>query len=299
MSASTIYTNKTNKFIQRVIKIHGDTYDYSKVKYVKVMDKVEIICSTHGVFEQRPNNHLNGQGCPSCAGKEKRDTKSFIEESIKVHGDTYEYSLAEYKNSKTKVEIICPEHGVFKQKPDHHILRKQGCPQCHITFQGNTKSFIEKVSIIHNNKYDYSKVNYTNNKTKVEIICPEHGSFWQIPASHQCQGCGCEKCSSESHGGVTVRSDDRNANEICTLYNIKLTGNGEEFFKIGISKEHSVRHNTISRNSGYEVEVIDVLIDTRYNCNRLEKKLLNKRQRINKYVPNKKFAGWSECYTIL
>lgn len=44
--------------------------------------------------------------------------------------------------------------------------------------------FIEKSNEVHNNKYDYSKTNYVNNSTKVEIICPEHGSFWQRPDAH-------------------------------------------------------------------------------------------------------------------
>ena len=44
--------------------------------------------------------------------------------------------------------------------------------------------FIEKANLVHNNKYDYSLVNYINNKTKVKIICKKHGAFEQIPDSH-------------------------------------------------------------------------------------------------------------------
>lgn len=45
-------------------------------------------------------------------------------------------------------------------------------------------TFINKALKVHNNKYDYSKVNYVNNHTKVCIICPEHGEFWQQPNLH-------------------------------------------------------------------------------------------------------------------
>ena len=58
----------------------------------------------------------------------------------------------------------------------------------------NTQEFIEKAKKIHNNKYDYSKVEYVNVKTKVCIICPEHGEFWQTPDSHINGKSGCPKC---------------------------------------------------------------------------------------------------------
>lgn len=59
--------------------------------------------------------------------------------------------------------------------------------------------FIEKARIVHGNKYNYSKVDYINNTTKVEIICPTHGTFYQIPKDH-IKGCGCSKCSHERSG---------------------------------------------------------------------------------------------------
>ena len=59
-----------------------------------------------------------------------------------------------------------------------------------------TKQFIEKARAIHGNKYDYSKVNYINNREKIIIICPEHGNFKQRPAGHL-QGYGCKKCRKE------------------------------------------------------------------------------------------------------
>ena len=41
-------------------------YDYCDVKYVNAISKVEIICDKHGTFNQTPNNHLSGKGCPIC-----------------------------------------------------------------------------------------------------------------------------------------------------------------------------------------------------------------------------------------
>ena len=127
-------------------------------------------------------------------------TEIFIEKAREIHGNKYNYSKVEYVNSKTKVCIICPEHGEFWQRPSHH-LDGHGCTICAIKktvlrCRSNTKDFIEKATKIHINKYDYSKVEYVNNHTKVCIICPEHGEFWQLPSNHL-RGEGCIKCRTD------------------------------------------------------------------------------------------------------
>jgi hypothetical protein len=121
----------------------------------------------------------------------RKTTEEFIKMAKSIHGDGYDYSLVEYKNNKTKVKIICHEHGIFEQKPIHH-LRGHGCHECGDK-RLTTKQFIEKAKSIHKDKYDYSLVEYKNNKTKVRIICPEHGAFEQRPNDHL-RGRGCSKC---------------------------------------------------------------------------------------------------------
>ncbi len=195
--------SNSEEFIQKAKKVHGDKYDYSKVEYVDNVTNVCIICPEHGEFFQRPNNHLNGCGCPEC-GKIKISTKNtfdkntFIQKAKKVHGDKYDYSKVEYINSNTKVCIICPEHGEFWQNPASH-LRGNGCPKCgfkliSINNSLSQEEFIQKAKKVHGDKYDYSKVEYINNSTNVCIICPEHGEFFQRPSNHL-NGCGCPKCA--------------------------------------------------------------------------------------------------------
>jgi len=126
----------------------------------------------------------------------KKVTK-FIEKAKKTHGDKYDYSKVEYVDSRTKVCIICPEHGEFWQTPSQHV-RGNGCPLCANAKRGKrtmtTELYIEKAKEVHSDKYDYSKVNYVNPDTKICIICPEHGEFWQLPYSHL-TGHGCPKCN--------------------------------------------------------------------------------------------------------
>ncbi len=182
----------TEEFIKRAKEIHGDRYDYSKTVYVGANEKIEIICFKHGCFLQRMDQHIQmKQGCPKC-GLEKR--KSSLEYVIsrfeKIHNKKYIYDKVEYKNDYTKVEIICPEHGSFFQAPFNHFAG-QGCLYC--TKKYTTEEFVEKASKIHNNRYDYLRVEYRDSHTKIHIICPKHGSFYQNAGNHL-NGHGCPSC---------------------------------------------------------------------------------------------------------
>ena len=183
-----------NEYIDKVKIIHGDKYDYSLVNYIDSTTKIDIICKEHGVFNQIAHSHLSGHGCPRCVGINKT-TSQFIGEAKIIHGDKYDYSLVNYIDSTTKIDIICKEHGIFKQSPTNHISNKQGCVVCsNLLKKENTHGFIVKAKHIHGDKYDYSLVNYIDNITKVEIICEKHGSFLTKPNNHISNGSGCPKC---------------------------------------------------------------------------------------------------------
>jgi len=185
-------------------------YDYSKFKYSKMREKCIIICSEHGEFYPTVINFKNGSECPACSRKISRTgnkgTKSLTQEEIlkrfkEVHGNKYNYSEVKYINRSTKVKIICNScNNKFDQIPSSH-LKGHGCPKCskieaskkRIENTNNTKNITMNFKKIHGDKYDYSKVNYIDSNTKVEIICPEHGSFLQLPNSHN-SGNGCPKC---------------------------------------------------------------------------------------------------------
>lgn len=200
------------EFIQKAKLVHGDKYDYSLVNYVNVCTKVKIICPKHGIFEQTPAGHLDGNGCVACSyelriSKKRCTTEEFIKRAKEVHGDKYDYSKVEYINRHTKVCIICPIHGEFWQSPNVH-LKGCECPACSkikvsMKKLSNTKEFIQKAKNIHGDLYDYSNVEYVDSKTKVCIICHKHGEFWQRPNDHL-NGVGCPYCS-ESHGEKRIR----------------------------------------------------------------------------------------------
>lgn len=121
------------------------------------------------------------------------NSENFIEKAKEIHGDKYLYNKVVYTGSKEKVEIVCPIHGSFWVTPMHHVHRKVGCSACYGNKTKTTEEFINKANEVHKGKYNYSNVVYKNNRTKVCIICPEHGEFWQIPYDHL-RGIGCSKC---------------------------------------------------------------------------------------------------------
>lgn len=202
----------TEDCINRFMGVHGNTYDYSKVIYKNCDSKVIIGCKLHGDFLQSPYCHQNGQGCPKCGGTLKWDTGKFVEAARGIHGDTYDYSHVCYVNCDTPVKILCSIHGEFLQRPEVH-LRGAGCPKCaHATNADNCRSnaeeFIEKAKEVHGNeKYDYSRVHYVNCKVPVEILCKNHGPFFQTPNEHLGGG-GCIECWNERRALVNRLTQD-------------------------------------------------------------------------------------------
>ena len=189
------------EFIERSNKIHDFKYDYSLVDYINLNTKVIIICKKHGEFTQRPSAHSKGQGCPKCGIPKPNllTTDTFIKRSKIKHGDKYDYSLVEYKDSRTNVKIKCKKHGIFNQNPLCHY-NGSGCRKC---YSENIKTFtkeeiIEEANKKHNFKYDYSLLpDKLTKKEKVTIICENGHHFLQNMKDHigYRRSNGCKFCS--------------------------------------------------------------------------------------------------------
>ena len=195
-----------DEFIEKAIKKHGDKYDYSKVEYTGSHNKVCIICPEHREFYQSATNHLSGYGCKKCAyqyshGKYRLTSfETFLSQAKEIHGDKYDYSNVKWKNTSTKITIICPTHGEFLQIPQNHIRLKCGCRKCGRLIakskvnKYNTEYFKKHAIKKHGDKYDYSKTECFNATDKVEINCPIHGKFKQ-DANQHLMGHGCPDCN--------------------------------------------------------------------------------------------------------
>lgn len=197
----------STEFINKAKLIHGNLYDYTKTNYVGSKKNVEIICLLHGSFSQRATNHLQGKGCIKCSHNKIsinkiKSNEIFINNAILSHGNKYDYSLVNYVDSKTKVKIICPIHGIFEQTPNGH-LKGNNCDKCGGSCDLTIDEIIKKAKLIHGDKYDYSLTKCVKTNKKIKIICSKHGEFNQILNGHL-QGQGCPICK-ESKGENKIR----------------------------------------------------------------------------------------------
>ncbi len=150
--------------------MHGNRYDYSKVLYIAAKRNVAIICPEHGEFKQLPPNHYIGHGCHECGGNKPLTLDRFIKRAHKAHKGRYDYSRVELQNVESKVEIICPDHGSFLQRPASH-LKGFGCGRCGRVETAQKlghshERFLEDARRAHGDRYDYSQVEYVNALSK-------------------------------------------------------------------------------------------------------------------------------------
>ena len=175
--------------------------------------KIRFMCDKHGEFLAKPNEILSGQGCPKCGGTKKLTREEFIKSATLVHNGFFSYDDCNYVNVSTKVDITCPIHGTFSQKPNNH-LNGQGCLKCKlegikhkITMREQVNKSTSSISDAvfkerYYNKfghvYDLSDTVYVNNRTIFYPSCKIHGKF-PITPNHLMMGRGCPKCAKNYH----------------------------------------------------------------------------------------------------
>ncbi len=196
---------KTRAFVEKAKLIHGKTYSYASVHYLKAKTPVILVCKIHGKFTQTPEKHLRGQGCRKCgvlsrASKRSVSFESFIKRAITKHGNTYSYQEPSTPFGITStVSIVCKQHGEFKQQAIKHV-NGNGCPECAKTLMGktrNTKSgILHRFNLVHGQRFRYSKFLYTGFHVPSLITCKTHGEFLQSPMNHLA-GKGCPFCAND------------------------------------------------------------------------------------------------------
>jgi len=294
------------EFVKACNEKHGYKFDYSKFNLPKDKnDKTTVICPEHGKFYVNQYNHASGRdNCTLCNKEKKRKEKEsqLIEKAKRVHQDRFDYSEVDYRDSQTKVTIICPIHGRFYQHLLTHTNITHGCPKCSLEERAKkrtltTDEFIKRSRKVHGDRYDYSKVNYEHHDKHVEIICPFHGSFFQPPTCH-IEGAGCQVCNSGYYRDNRFFEDGfRGAYQPSTVYLVKMVNpvDGESFLKIGFTRK-CVDKRLESKNTGpYEWETIDSIKTTLFNSLLIENSFLSEFSDF-KYKPNHYFCGHTECF---
>jgi len=211
-----IRKERQNAFIKRAIIKFGDKFDYCEVDYYTSKTPVQITCPVHDKISISPKRFLNNLcGCIFCTNTKLTEMSNpkakekFIEKAIIKFGHKFDYSEIDFVDSRTRVKIICPIHGSFFQNPENHLRSESGCTKCgrRIAVEKTAllpkkllsplelkERFIKRASAKFDGKFDYSKVDYVNKSTAVEIVCPVHGSIFVTPGSHEASANGCGKC---------------------------------------------------------------------------------------------------------
>lgn len=221
-----------------------------------------------------------------------------------------DFSRSEYVSNNTKVVIVCKTHGETMQYP-HLLFKGAGCGQC-----GNARAGLKRMAIakekyfreckiIHNNFYDYSKSEYLGAHKKLRIICPLHGEFTCSANNHK-KGSGCAICgrmkteASINFGGKGVICETtlgRGDHSNIKLYVFKITSDNEDFYKVGLSNNPLKRSYGIRSDSNkiYKVEILHIVENNSDTLFKLEQSIVGS---LEKYSPNIKFGGYTECISI-
>jgi hypothetical protein len=184
----------TEEFIEEGTHIHGDKYTYNKTIYSGCKTILTITCINHGDFQITPTQFLIGRGCGACgilkrAKSNTKTTEQFVTEIKHIDTDNmYSFDKTIYTSCKNPVIITCKKHGDFELLATY-MLNGQGCPDCGQerkaeVFKKPLELYLNQAIRVHDNKFDYSKVIYKNNKTDIIIVCKLHGEFAQNPISH-------------------------------------------------------------------------------------------------------------------
>lgn len=197
------------EFVKSVVAVHGDDIDLSSAVYINDASKVLCKCNKCGhTWMASPNNLKHGKGCPECNHRSRKYTlDEWFEMAKNVHKGKYDLSLVnDYLSRTQKMKIICHErddngneHGVF-EIASNSFLNGRGCPKCALgkIIEKQVKPFnqmVQDAKGVHGDKYEYDKSTYKNVRTKMRIICPIHGEFWQTPHAHINKRCGCPSCN--------------------------------------------------------------------------------------------------------
>lgn len=274
---NTQVINNFNKLSEKFFNKFGTKFDYSKSIFIGMKDNITIICKEHGEFIQTPQMHLSSKfGCPKCATSNKvvpnrRSQESFIKDIDRAQNGNYALSNINFITTHSRYEFVCKIHNIaFKQKGSDALSGKCGCSLCKSERSSkrqmkSQEQWLEESTLFHKGKFDYSLVNYTGNKNRVQIICPTHGVFEQIAQQHLQHGC--DKCARD------LSAIERYKDTPTKFYSFKYN----DLYKIGVTTREIVKQRYEREQIEWDKvsELVEVQFDGFVDAYMLEQFLLN------------------------
>ena len=249
--------------------------------YVGMNKKAAIVCSEHGLQEERlmTTTLSGGHPCLDCA--QTRHFSGYSSASAKVVLEKYfenKYHIAKfvYEGKQTPVTLSCKKHGTWTIQFSSYTTSK-GCPNCLIkeniasrskglrrsaeaTKTKRFKAWLRVCKNFHKDKYDYGNVTYVNQKTEVQIGCPYHGDIWQTPDTHKRSGC--RYCADEELGGLYSQKYFLKYPERkrwpAALYYLKFSFKNHEWYKAGVTVSTLKNRFGLALAQGVSFEIINL-----------------------------------------
>lgn len=277
-------------------------------RYDNVKQRITVECPKHGQYSRTIEHHLSGRKCKKCADDErgtdliKRRGLKIIAEFKEIHGDRYDYSKFEYKGSETPSCIICPVHGEFQQTPYVHKI-SNGCSKCSRdatfsqTLEKRKKDFWDLVKDKHKGKLEIDLDTYVNYQTPMSYKCLRCGTEYKDTPNHLLYRDGCSLCW--GYGDIVYSREffDKHKDYLLEtpafFYICEVTGEGERFVKVGVSKNPDKR---FEGKTQYNFQIVETYPWSMYEAFNIEQSILRMFSE-NRYHPKINFTGVTECLT--
>lgn len=283
-------------------------------EYINTRVKIEIE-DKYGTLKVLPQSLINNNKATIISATNPTDyfkNKLFEKNEYYRRGEFI--ILGEYTSASTNIHLKC-RYGECNMIPNV-LLR--GANLTINAALDKTSYWINMAKEVHGDSYDYSKVSYINNFKKVTIICPLHGEFKQLPGNHLmakgCATCGLHLISKSKKSNPTGWNKTNwfnAAQKAKKFYSYKVyliecwdEETGERFIKIGRTFQEIKRRFVSNNDMPYQYKVLKVV--ERKNKNSYEdmeyiydlESRFKRMYKRYKYLPNKEFGGWQECFKI-
>lgn len=189
-----IAMRKTHEeFSKEVFDKVGDEYDVVG-KYIKDNAKITFRHNVCGYeYNTKPNSFINGNRCPKCSGRVRKDFNYFANEVFDLVGDEYTV-FGEYVNTDVKIGFTHKDCGHSFDMTPANFLKGQRCPSCAGVMRLDTKVYKERILNLTNGEY-LVKSDYKTSRDKVTMLHVECGTEWDVtPINFYHNGSRCPNC---------------------------------------------------------------------------------------------------------
>lgn len=294
----------TTSFIERSKSLYVNL-DYSKVVYTNKYTHVVLICNEHNhEYRQRPCDHYKAKGCKFCVNSSKKVSfKEWLIRSL-LNNENFNYDLSSVVEENFTINDIisvrCARHGFYDCKASSFMIGRSNCLKCVGKYKKSVPEIVSECNEKFGNQFDYSNITtIVNNRTKVPIVCKDHGLFYQGIYDHLNSQYGCKMCADNCKGWSRSKWVASTKGRNCCFYIIMCHSDFEVFYKVGITSLSIAERYKTRLSMPYHYDIIVESFDEPEKIWDLEKAVMRSLS-MYKYQPLIEFRGSkTECFNCL